>query len=94
MQADPFYTLTTVGRVTEGVKESLTCHFVDFLSIDTTEADVMATWTVDLGDFFPPVVEMLTLFKEPLSFELDLSVPRQVRTLFVTSRLSESANTR
>jgi len=29
----------------------------------------MATWTVDLGDFFPQVVEMLMLFKERLSFE-------------------------
>lgn len=37
--------------------------------VSTKEADVMATWAVDLGDFFPQAVEMLMLFKERLSFE-------------------------
>jgi len=37
--------------------------------VSTREAVVMASWTVDLGEFFPQAVEMLMLFRDRLSFE-------------------------
>lgn len=33
------------------------------------EADIMASWTIDLRDFFPEAVMMLALFEDRLSFE-------------------------
>jgi hypothetical protein len=37
--------------------------------VSSKEANVMASWTINLRDFFPEGVEMLMLFKDRLSFE-------------------------
>ncbi len=37
--------------------------------ISSREADIMASWTIDLRDFYPEAVKMLAAFEDRLSFE-------------------------
>src|SRR6266540_617410 len=52
--------------------------------ISSREADIMASWAIDLRDFFPEAVRMLALFENHFSFEhsrllIDLEEKEMIR---------------